>query len=103
MKLTGRRCLCRSCGEYFSSVASFDKHRTGPATDRRCLPPAEAGLVKNEGGWWVTERMPTLSTPRWKVARGSGVSLEGAISSREGLGQGSGDRGQKPRFSGLPR
>jgi hypothetical protein len=41
--LRGKRCLCPSCGKYFTSTATFDKHRTGtfkPMT-RRCFSEAE--------------------------------------------------------------
>lgn len=27
--LTGERCRCRACGEYFNSAKAFDRHRFG--------------------------------------------------------------------------
>lgn len=54
MKLTGHRCKCAGCGNYFSRASVFDKHRTGPYTDRRCmtdLEMTEAGLRAIDGIW----------------------------------------------------
>lgn len=51
---------CASCCETFSTVGNFDKHRSGKMVgDRRmfagqCLKPAEAGLVQNSRGTWIT-------------------------------------------------
>ena len=59
MKLTGNRCLCSGCGEYFNSVSAFDMHRSGPADARVCRQPGEAGMVRNEAGYWITCAMPT--------------------------------------------
>lgn len=38
---------CRACGETFTVVAAFDKHRVGSHTDdsRHCVHPATVGLV----------------------------------------------------------
>lgn len=66
MKLTGRRCQCRSCGEYFNSVPAFDRHRTGEYTladgssGRRCRTLAEMreiGMVLPAHGFWAKEAM----------------------------------------------
>lgn len=61
-RLTGSRCLCRTCGEYFNSVTAFDRHRVGTWRDRgawrRCLEPSEMvarGWSLNALGFWVTE------------------------------------------------
>jgi hypothetical protein len=70
VRLTGKRCSimriqvnggvrrrvsrCGGCGEYFSRASNFDKHRTGPYGDRRCMAPAEmlaAGLRLVDGVW----------------------------------------------------
>jgi hypothetical protein len=44
-KLTGERCRCSACGEYFNSVSVFDKHRIGTyensVVGRRCLSVSE--------------------------------------------------------------
>lgn len=52
-RLTGNRCQCTACGEFFSSPRSFDRHRVGdfakagqPNT-RRCVSCAD--LLAN--GW----------------------------------------------------
>jgi hypothetical protein len=60
--LTGSRCQCPACGEYFASVAAFDRHRVGafakegrPNT-RRCLAVAEMleqEWPKTEKGFWL--------------------------------------------------
>ena len=57
-QVTGTRCQCRECGEYFNSLTWFDKHRTGSYrnNERRCLTPAEiadAGMMKNDKGFWA--------------------------------------------------
>lgn len=46
------RCKCGACGEYFNSVAAFDKHRIGEWTDRKC---DVSKLEKNAQGYWVTK------------------------------------------------
>lgn len=54
-KLTGNRCQCPTCGEYFTSTRAFDRHRVGqfgPA--RRCLTVAEmdaAVFARNARGF----------------------------------------------------
>lgn len=58
MKLSGRRCQCPACGQYFNSVYGFDKHRSGPYDHRRrCLDTKEMeslGMSKNTAGFWIT-------------------------------------------------
>jgi hypothetical protein len=56
--------LCRACGQDFSGIKTFDRHRVGkheylwsPAREdgRRCLDPVEMrllGLTLNERGRW---------------------------------------------------
>lgn len=43
------RCHYTVCGEVFSTVGNFDRHRGGSA----CHPPAEVGLVQHVQGWWL--------------------------------------------------
>jgi hypothetical protein len=53
--LRGKSCLCRSCGAQFRAITTFDLHRSGPMTDRRCLTPTEmalAGLFIDRLGYW---------------------------------------------------
>ena len=64
LKLTGNRCQCPTCGEYFNGVQPFDKHRVGQyakpgeqVDTRRCLTVAEmeaAGFQRNSAGFWCT-------------------------------------------------
>ena len=55
-KLTGSRCQCGGCGEYFRSVRAFMRHRIEDAGRRRCRTVREmesAGMSVNPAGWWV--------------------------------------------------
>jgi len=55
-KLTGMRCRCSGCGEYFNSVSVFDQHRTGDATMRRCLTVDDMMAKRwsvNAAGFWI--------------------------------------------------
>jgi len=66
--ISGDRCFCRACGEYFNSTKAFDKHRTGkyrqlrdpgPET-RRCRSfdeMAAKGMSKNSADFWITSKM----------------------------------------------
>lgn len=60
MTLTGDRCRCPTCREYFNSTTAFDKHRIGSfSVDRRCLNPTEMqakGMSQNAGGFWITKK-----------------------------------------------
>jgi hypothetical protein len=53
---------CGACHQTFTAVTAFDKHRTGSHSrgTRRCLPPAEAGLVLSSRSYpcWTTGTMP---------------------------------------------
>lgn len=54
--LRGDRCRCSGCGEYFTTTSTFDRHRKGPYTDRRCLTASELqelGWSKNPFGFWM--------------------------------------------------
>lgn len=65
-KLTGNRCQCTACGEYFNGMQPFDKHRIGPFDDtRRCLTVPEMtarGWTRNAAGFWC-ERANSLAKP----------------------------------------
>lgn len=54
-KLTGNRCQCPTCGDYFTSARAFDRHRVGQfGNDRRCLTADEmdaAGFTRNDRGF----------------------------------------------------
>lgn len=65
-KLTGRRCQCSACGEFFNSCSLFDRHRVGShaneARERRCLSRNEMtarGWSVNSSGFWIRSQMPT--------------------------------------------
>lgn len=63
MNLTGDRCQCPTCKEYFNSTLAFDKHRTGSHKNntRRCMDIEEMeglGMSKNKNGFWVTKKRP---------------------------------------------
>lgn len=70
---TSGACQCGGCRRYFSSVYAFDKHRVGPADERRCLTKEEiieAGMAVNERGLWVSEVMPErVAAARGQVSR----------------------------------
>jgi len=57
MKPSGNRCECTACGEYFSSIQAFDRHRVGQhGIDRRCLTVSDltaSGWSKHTRGHWV--------------------------------------------------
>jgi len=56
MKLTGSRCQCRACGEYFNSTSAFDKHRFGIPDKRYCMSEyvmLAEGLSKNAALFWI--------------------------------------------------
>jgi hypothetical protein len=76
LKIGGRGCLCRTCGEYFSGAEPFDQHRTGPFTQlppsygRRCRSPEEMharGMRLNDRGEWM-QRVKALQTVADEVA-----------------------------------
>lgn len=58
-KLTGNKCQCVVCGEVFSTVSNFDKHRKGDHDGGRyCIDPKDANLTLREtqnGSYWITQ------------------------------------------------
>lgn len=76
-RLTGNRCQCTACGEFFSSPRSFDRHRIGDYAKRReCIPAAQ--LLTN--GWTRTSR-GFMQEPRAKRAP-AGIPARFAPSAR---------------------
>ena len=75
MKLTGDRCQCSKCKQYFNSTAAFNKHRVGEHRvqgDRRCLSVqemSERGFQRNLKGYWITS-----GNPKW-VQNNQGVEM----------------------------
>ena len=56
MKLSGDRCQCTACGEYFNSTGMFDRHRVDKYPNRRCLTTDEMslkGYTTNRAGFWI--------------------------------------------------
>lgn len=80
-KLTGNRCRCTACGDYFNSTSTFDRHRAGSFAppgvwhhQRRCLTSAELvakGWRRNVRGFWI-ERPREAATARVEAAPGVG-------------------------------
>ena len=60
LPVTGHRCQCGGCGEYFNHAYGFDLHRVGKHRERqrRCLSVSEMvakNFSKNARGFWITE------------------------------------------------
>lgn len=72
--LTGKRCQCGGCGEVFSRLRAFDRHRVESYAKpgewqgaRRCLTPAEMtarGWQRNAAGCWILEAMDRAGRTR---------------------------------------
>ena len=63
-KLTGARCRCSACGEYFNVVSTFDAHRVGGFYARRCLTSVEMtarGWLHNDAGLWIRCTKPAAA------------------------------------------
>ena len=52
-------CQCSVCGEYFSTVSNFDKHRKGKHGEKVCEDPESVGLVIGSRGQSTYWRMPS--------------------------------------------
>jgi hypothetical protein len=70
-ELTGKRCHCSACDEYFNSVSVFDRHRVGnwlnDGANRRCLTIDEMvarGWSINANGFWIERAWGTQSRRR---------------------------------------
>ena len=53
--LKGDNCQCRACGKLFRRTSSFEAHRYGPYTERRChdnMYLAQKGWKQDSGGFW---------------------------------------------------
>lgn len=75
-KLSGNRCHCPTCGDYFGSERGFDRHRVGDYArpgewrgNRRCLSTAAM-----EAAGWMRDRRGFLLTPD---PRRAGARVEG--------------------------
>lgn len=78
-KLTGRRCQCCGCGEYFNGERGFDRHRVGMhGVNRRCLSIAEMiarGWYRNAAGFWATTRLDSALRARIRPAQSDPAPL----------------------------
>jgi len=82
-RLTGSRCQCCACGNYFGNVDVFDRHRVGEyGTDRRCLSVEEMtvmGWERNERGFWLKHRLEAGRVASFAGSQGHPVTtLQGA-------------------------
>ncbi|WP_425502262.1 hypothetical protein [Pseudoxanthomonas sacheonensis] len=74
--LRGGRCECTACGEFFSDVRGFDKHRMGKfgtGVPRSCLTPAEmlaANWDRNPKGFWL------VPDARRRALKSAGAEIE---------------------------
>lgn len=73
LKLTGRRCHCCGCGEYFNGERGFDRHRIGGyGVNRRCLTVAEMtarSWHRNAAGFWAVTRLDSAGKARIRPAQ----------------------------------
>lgn len=74
-QLTGRRCQCCGCGEYFNGERGFDRHRVGVhGVNRRCLSVAEMIAIcwyRNAAGFWAVTRLDSAGRARIRPAQGA--------------------------------
>lgn len=71
-RLTGSRCQCGACGDYFNSTSTFEGHRVGGYAkpgqltgNRRCLLESELlakGWSRNPTGFWIEKARETATT-----------------------------------------
>lgn len=83
-QLTGARCKCGGCGEYFNSVYAFDRHRRGDAdsSTRYCLTTAQLAAnrwTQDALGFW---RTPGSAHSRWAHKQISGDRADPAATPR---------------------
>jgi hypothetical protein len=83
-RLTGARCRCSACGDFFNSVSTFDRHRVGGWSDhgahRRCLTADQMvvrGWQRNAQGFWIERQR--LDGPRRSGVRRLPLPLVGAL------------------------
>lgn len=61
-KPNGNQAHCGACHRTFSSVSTFDRHRSGHVDDRHCVSPEGVGLRLNHHGVWAGEGRPGFWT-----------------------------------------
>ena len=67
MKLTGDRCQCTACGEYFNSTYAFDRHRVRYVC-RTAEELRAKGWSVNAAGFWITSKMPDSSVREKQIS-----------------------------------
>ena len=78
------RAHCPACCETFSTDSAANKHRVGKfGVDRRCVDPAEAGLVANEKPYGVLWSFPApeggYTAARLGLRDGSDFTVNGEV------------------------
>lgn len=93
-RLTGHRCQCTGCGEFFNSVSAFDWHRVTPLSAngtprlrsiRRCLTVEEMyrkGMSTNHSGYWL--KGPRTKKRFFPVASEIAATLNPPLDSQRG-------------------
>lgn len=70
-RLSGRLSQCTGCGEVFSSISAFDKHRAWQDGRRICRDPAALGMVitsSTNGTRWGERQMTEHDKSQIKAA-----------------------------------
>jgi hypothetical protein len=84
-RLTGDRCRCGACGEFFNRASTFTAHRTGPFAPigqpdtRRCLTVEEMqvrGWCRDTAGFWRPGAFQRLASSRG-IGETAAISSEG--------------------------
>ena len=75
--------ICVACGLDFKSVSSFDQHRVGKPTQRRCLTEKELrklGMEQDNNGRWRVpmpqECLSKLYTPKSRAVNDEEVQSD---------------------------
>ncbi|MEV6679460.1 hypothetical protein AB0N09_21785 [Streptomyces erythrochromogenes] len=67
--LSRAHCPAAGCHRTFSSDTAADRHRRGRfGIDRRCIDPAEAGLVPTARTYGTLWSLPAAAVPHWDLA-----------------------------------
>lgn len=68
-------CRCSVCGEYFSTLSNFDRHRKGEHGKKVCVDPESVGLVIGSRGAGSVWKMPGIES---EIDYGKAESVEDA-------------------------
>lgn len=65
--LSGNKCQCSVCKEYFLNLKSFDLHRKGVyGVNRYCVPPGQLEMEDKDGYWKATRQSYKKCTDSFK-------------------------------------